>query len=96
MLASALTSLPNTTGIDLPPDPAEVALAPPLIAQRQHHAGLAAGLGDGAAVRDAVGDRLVEETCLPAAAAARVVARCTSFGVVLMIASISVSASIAS
>jgi hypothetical protein len=33
--------------------------------------------------------------CLPAAAA-RVVARCASFGVVLMIASISVSASIAS
>ena len=47
--------------LDLLPDPAEMALAPPLIAERQHHAGLAAGLRDGAAVRDAVGDRLVEE-----------------------------------
>src|SRR5450631_4009519 len=39
---------------------------------------------------------LSRKTCLPAAAAARVIARCTSFGVVLMIASISGSASIAS
>ena len=39
---------------------------------------------------------LSRKTCLPAAAAALVVARCTSFGVVLMIASISLSASIAS
>src|SRR5450631_4560469 len=39
---------------------------------------------------------LSRKTCFPAAAAAEVVARCTSFGVVLMIASIFGSASIAS
>jgi hypothetical protein len=39
---------------------------------------------------------LSRKTCLPAPAAALVVARCTSFGVVLTMASISASASIAS
>jgi hypothetical protein len=39
---------------------------------------------------------LSRKTCLPAAAAAQVVAKCTSFGVVLMTASISASASSAS
>src|SRR3954454_21896647 len=39
---------------------------------------------------------LSRNTCLPAAAAARVVGRCTSFGVVLMIASISGAASTSS
>jgi hypothetical protein len=29
--------LAEQTVIDLPPDPAEVALAPPLVAERQHH-----------------------------------------------------------
>ena len=56
--------LAEPAGIDLLPDPAEVALAPALIAERQHHAGLAAGLRDGAAVGDGVGDRLVEEDVL--------------------------------
>ena len=56
--------LAEPAGFDLLPDIAEMALAPPLIAERQHHAGLAAGLGDGAAVRDAVGDRLVQKDVL--------------------------------
>ena len=56
--------LAEHAGVDLLPDPAEMALAPALIAQRQHHAGLAADLGDGAALRDGVGDRLVEKDVL--------------------------------
>ena len=41
-----------------------MALAPALIAERQHHAGLAAHLADRAAVGHGVGDRLVEEHVL--------------------------------
>ena len=56
--------LAERAGVDLLLHPAEVALAPALVAERQHHAGLAADLGDGAAVGDGVGDRLVEEDVL--------------------------------
>src|SRR5262249_39112675 len=97
-------------GIDLLPDPAEMAFAPPLIAERQNHARPAAGLGDGAAIRHLVGDRLVEKDVLARggcggrgppkhthrAGGADVVARCTSFSVVLMIASTLGSARISS
>jgi hypothetical protein len=50
--------------VDLLLDPAEMALAAALIAERENDAGAAAGLGDGAAVGDVVGDRLVEEHVL--------------------------------
>ena len=50
--------------VDLLADPAELALAPALVAEREHDAGLAARLGDRAAVGDGVGDRLVEEDVL--------------------------------
>ena len=45
-------------------DPAKMALAPALIAQREHHLRLAAGLGERSRVGDRVGDRLVEEHVL--------------------------------
>src|SRR5258705_227941 len=50
--------------VDLALQMPEVRLAPPLVAEREHHFRLAAGLGDGAAVRHSVGDRLVEKDVL--------------------------------
>ena len=59
-----IDELAEETSIDLLLYPAKVAFAPPLIAERQYHASGSAGLGDGAAVDDAVGDRFVEEDVL--------------------------------
>src|SRR6185295_17227593 len=54
-------------GVDLLPDPAKLALAAPLVADREHHARLAAGLGKGTRVGDRIGDRLVEKHVLAGA-----------------------------
>ena len=59
-----IDQLAEHAGIDLLLHPAEVALAPALIAERQHDAGLAAHLADRAPVGDRVRDRLVEEHML--------------------------------
>ena len=67
MLASAFTSVPNSSAVDLRADPAEMALAAALIAERQHHARLAAGVGQRARVGDGIGDRLVQEHVLAGA-----------------------------
>src|SRR5262249_45695871 len=45
-------------------NPSKMAFTPPLVAEREHHLGLAADLGDGASIGDRVGDRLVEEHVL--------------------------------
>src|SRR5690348_11117128 len=50
--------------VDPVPYPAEVALAPPLVAEGEHDAGFAAGPADGPAVAHRVGDRLVEKHVL--------------------------------
>jgi hypothetical protein len=59
-----IDQLAEHAGVDLLLDPAEMAFPPALIAQGEHDAGLAATLGDLAAVGDRVGDRLVEEDML--------------------------------
>src|SRR6266487_4718453 len=41
-----------------------MAFAPPLVAEREHDSGFAAGLGDRPPLRDGVGDRLVEKNML--------------------------------
>ena len=50
--------------LDFRSDPAKVTFAPALVAERQHDAVLFADARDGGAVRDAVGDRLVEKDML--------------------------------
>src|SRR5258708_27371717 len=63
-IALSLHQLAEAAGVDLGLDPAEMTLAPALIAERQHHAGGLADARNLAALRDRVSDRLVEENVL--------------------------------
>src|SRR5580693_4681662 len=54
----------EAAGVDLRLDPAELAFAAPLIAEREHDAGRLAQAGDVAALRHTISDRLVEKDML--------------------------------
>ncbi len=79
--------LAERAGLDLPLDPAEMAFAPTLIAEREHDAGLPANFGDLPPSDTELAIGLSRKTCFRHAAAWGVVSRCTWFGVVLMMAS---------
>ena len=95
-IALGLDELAEAAGVDLVLDPAEMIFAAALIAERQMTPALSQtrAISRPSATVLAIG--LSRNTCLPASAASAVVSRCTSFGVVLTIASIDGSLRISS
>ena len=59
-----IDELAEHTVVDSLADPAKVAFLAPLVSEREHDARLAAGRGQGAGIRNRVGDRLVEKDVL--------------------------------
>src|ERR1039457_6111988 len=63
-IGHGIDHLAEHAGVDLLPDPTEMAFPPALIAEREHDARLAAARGDLATVGNRIGDGLVEEDML--------------------------------